>query len=173
MAEWLRRLTRNQFLSEGVGSNPTICVCSMYSVIHYNNNVFFFSSLNEITSLSLILKSTNCLFAEGWDGKWSGKKVVIDQFLQPCPGYSVFFCQHNWTLCRNNISTIKTLRSMILVPCIYWICFYFSVPRWKSECYVHILWQLAFIKWEFSDLFLFKIVWKLADKTGKNVFRKN
>ncbi len=25
VAEWLRRLTRNQFLSEGVGSNPTIC----------------------------------------------------------------------------------------------------------------------------------------------------
>ncbi len=25
VAEWLRRLTRNQFLSEGVGSNPTNC----------------------------------------------------------------------------------------------------------------------------------------------------
>ena len=26
VAEWLRRLTRNQFLSESVGSNPTVCV---------------------------------------------------------------------------------------------------------------------------------------------------
>ena len=64
-----------------MGSSPTLLP---YSAIHYNNNVIFFSSLNEITSLSLILiilKSTNCLFAEGRDGKWLGKKVVIDQFL--------------------------------------------------------------------------------------------
>jgi hypothetical protein len=26
MAEWIRRLTRNQFPSWSVGSNPTICV---------------------------------------------------------------------------------------------------------------------------------------------------
>ena len=41
VAEWLRRLTRNQIPSGSVGSNPTICVyyinvLSMDGQIHYS-----------------------------------------------------------------------------------------------------------------------------------------
>ena len=34
VAEWLRRLTRNQFRSAGVGSNPTDREC--FSVVFFN-----------------------------------------------------------------------------------------------------------------------------------------
>ena len=39
VAEWLRRLTRNQFPSGSVGSNPTICAAFCYSLnieLHFN-----------------------------------------------------------------------------------------------------------------------------------------
>jgi hypothetical protein len=45
VAEWLRRLTRNQFPSGSVGSNPTICVDLVFQVQQYQYvcNFIFFS----------------------------------------------------------------------------------------------------------------------------------
>ena len=35
VAEWLRRLTRNQFPSWSVGSNPTICVMTVLKILGF------------------------------------------------------------------------------------------------------------------------------------------
>ena len=39
VAEWLRRLTRNQIPSGSVGSNPTICECLPVYYTHLNHQV--------------------------------------------------------------------------------------------------------------------------------------
>ena len=59
MAEWLRRLTRNQFPSGSVGSNPTVCVFDRneerQAVFHFY--VFNLISKSLLTSAGIYLDS--------------------------------------------------------------------------------------------------------------------
>ena len=55
VAEWLRRLTRNQIPSGSVGSNPTGCV---HKNFFYNFFFFFFS--NKLMVFSALLRYYKC-----------------------------------------------------------------------------------------------------------------
>ena len=74
MAEWLRRLTRNQFPSGSVGSNPTNCEFKHFCYNRLHHNALTSTQLHQFLD-SLVVRISAC-HVEG-PGSIPGRGVTL------------------------------------------------------------------------------------------------
>ena len=79
MAEWLRRLTRNQIPSGSVGSNPTDCVILTFFAT--NNKIFRYNTVSNyllvrlVSSCGRVVKASDLKSDSLWERRFESYQL--------------------------------------------------------------------------------------------------
>ena len=114
MAEWLRRLTRNQMGSSRVGSNPTRSVDASCIPPHFFINLYY--KIAKLTTMGI--EPTIFRFEVGRLIHWATRPVLLTQY------FWFIFEQSNFVPQWNQKSFWYCLLCVEACRCLYWLRMY-------------------------------------------------